>query len=195
MIDLTVSTSTNDIDLTVSPLTTVVDDVLVSTTVNQFDVNVDTVEGGVQTVQVGTNVNQVAIAVSPQTSTIATTVTTVSPVIDVTVSTGGGGVGIGIPAGGLAGQVLRKIDSTDYNTEWGTVSGGSGSGFLPPPDESDDADAIYFYWGWSDQDAGSWLVRRVVRTNSIRSDATISNNPSFASLNLAWPNRASLNYI
>jgi hypothetical protein len=31
-----------------------------------------------------------------------------------------------IPIGGTAGQVLRKIDATDFNTEWGTVSGGSG---------------------------------------------------------------------
>ena len=28
--------------------------------------------------------------------------------------------GEGVPAGGTAGQVLRKIDGTDYNTEWAT---------------------------------------------------------------------------
>ena len=31
-----------------------------------------------------------------------------------------GGPGEGVPAGGTAGQVLRKIDGTDYNTEWAT---------------------------------------------------------------------------
>lgn len=31
-----------------------------------------------------------------------------------------GDVGEGVPAGGTAGQVLRKIDGTDYNTEWAT---------------------------------------------------------------------------
>lgn len=36
----------------------------------------------------------------------------------VAVSTGG------VPTGGTAGQVLRKIDGTDYNTEWGTPAGG-----------------------------------------------------------------------
>ena len=29
-----------------------------------------------------------------------------------------GDTGQGIPAGGLAGQVLSKIDGTDYNTQW-----------------------------------------------------------------------------
>ena len=31
-----------------------------------------------------------------------------------------GDPGEGVPAGGTAGQVLRKIDGTDYNTEWAT---------------------------------------------------------------------------
>lgn len=40
-----------------------------------------------------------------------------------------GSSGIGIPAGGLAGQVLAKINSTNYNTQWVTQSGG-GISFL-----------------------------------------------------------------
>jgi hypothetical protein len=32
--------------------------------------------------------------------------------------TGGGGGGDGLPVGGTAGQILAKIDSTDYNAEW-----------------------------------------------------------------------------
>ena len=35
-----------------------------------------------------------------------------------------GAAGQGVPAGGTAGQVLRKIDGTDYNTEWATPAGG-----------------------------------------------------------------------
>ena len=35
--------------------------------------------------------------------------------------------GVGVPAGGTAGQVLSKVDGTDYNTEWVTPSGGGGS--------------------------------------------------------------------
>lgn len=31
-----------------------------------------------------------------------------------------GAAGQGVPTGGTAGQVLRKIDGTDYNTEWAT---------------------------------------------------------------------------
>lgn len=32
--------------------------------------------------------------------------------------------GVGVPAGGTTGQVLAKIDGTDFNTEWVTPSGG-----------------------------------------------------------------------
>jgi len=37
-----------------------------------------------------------------------------------------GADGVGVPVGGSTGQVLAKIDGTDYNTEWTTVSGGGG---------------------------------------------------------------------
>jgi hypothetical protein len=35
-----------------------------------------------------------------------------------------GADGVGVPAGGTAGQVLEKIDGTDFNTQWATLSGG-----------------------------------------------------------------------
>jgi hypothetical protein len=35
-----------------------------------------------------------------------------------------GNPGVGVPSGGSAGQVLAKINGTDYNTEWVTPSGG-----------------------------------------------------------------------
>lgn len=41
-----------------------------------------------------------------------------------------GDPGEGVAAGGTAGQVLAKIDSTDYNTEWVDQSGGGGD--VPP---------------------------------------------------------------
>ena len=37
-----------------------------------------------------------------------------------------GADGVGVPAGGTAGQVLSKVDGTDYNTEWVTPSAGGG---------------------------------------------------------------------
>lgn len=33
-----------------------------------------------------------------------------------------GATGVGVPSGGTAGQVLSKIDGTDYNTQWTTVA-------------------------------------------------------------------------
>lgn len=35
-----------------------------------------------------------------------------------------GANGVGVPTGGTTGQVLAKVDGTDYNTEWITPSGG-----------------------------------------------------------------------
>lgn len=37
-----------------------------------------------------------------------------------------GAPGVGVPTGGTAGQVLSKIDSADYNTEWTTPQSGGG---------------------------------------------------------------------
>ena len=39
-----------------------------------------------------------------------------------------GADGVGVPTGGTAGQILAKIDGTDYNTEWIDAPTGSGSG-------------------------------------------------------------------
>ena len=39
-----------------------------------------------------------------------------------------GEAGPGVPTGGVAGQVLTKVDSTDYNTRWVTLSGEGTSG-------------------------------------------------------------------
>jgi hypothetical protein len=35
----------------------------------------------------------------------------------------------GLPVGGTAGQVLAKINATDYNAEWTTPSSGGSAGF------------------------------------------------------------------
>lgn len=36
-----------------------------------------------------------------------------------------GDAGPGVPAGGTAGQVLKKVDDIDYNTQWANPTGGS----------------------------------------------------------------------
>ena len=41
-----------------------------------------------------------------------------------------GPAGPGVPAGGTTGQVLTKIDGTDYNTEWKDPTGGGASGYV-----------------------------------------------------------------
>ncbi len=39
-----------------------------------------------------------------------------------------GDPGVGVPAGGTTGQVLAKIDNTDYNTQWTSAAGGVSDG-------------------------------------------------------------------
>ena len=41
-----------------------------------------------------------------------------------------GAPGPGVPAGGTAGQVLTKVDGTDYNTEWKDPTGSGDSGYI-----------------------------------------------------------------
>ena len=38
-----------------------------------------------------------------------------------------GATGAGVPTGGTTGQVLAKVDGTDYNTTWVDASTGSGT--------------------------------------------------------------------
>lgn len=40
-----------------------------------------------------------------------------------------GADGQGVPIGGTVGQVLEKIDATDFNTQWATPSGGGGDDY------------------------------------------------------------------
>ena len=56
-------------------------------------------------------------------------------IIEVTITATGpqgedGADGVGVPAGGTAGQILSKIDGTDYNTQWATIieSGSNANG-------------------------------------------------------------------
>ena len=54
---------------------------------------------------------------------VSTTITTTTGATGAT-----GQAGVGVPAGGATGQVLAKIDGTNYNTQWVNQQGGSGSG-------------------------------------------------------------------
>lgn len=51
-----------------------------------------------------------------------------------------GADGVGVPVGGTAGQVLAKIDATDFNTEWVAQTGGGGGS---PNLDGGDPDSIY----------------------------------------------------
>ena len=60
---------------------------------------------------------------------ITPTTTTITTTTGATGATGAQGpAGVGVPAGGLAGQVLAKIDATNYNTHWVNQTGGGGGG-------------------------------------------------------------------
>ena len=63
--------------------------------------------------------------------------------------------GVGVPAGGTTGQVLKKIDGTDYNTEWNDESGGGGAlndlTDVNAPSPSDGQALVY------DSGSGTWI--------------------------------------
>lgn len=74
------------------------------------------------------------------------------------------------------------------------VAAASSSSWLPPPDNSEDTDATYFYFGWEDV-GGSWLVRRQLRADATTMDATDTDNPSHLNLTSAWASKETLIYV
>ena len=56
-----------------------------------------------------------------------------------------GPAGPGVPAGGTAGQVLSKVDATDYNTSWGAIAYSSLTGIPTtfPPDSTAMLKSVY----------------------------------------------------
>jgi hypothetical protein len=53
--------------------------------------------------------------------------TTATNTVEVAATGPQGAPGVGVPTGGSALQVLRKVSSTDYDTEWAAAASGSGS--------------------------------------------------------------------
>lgn len=53
--------------------------------------------------------------------------TTATNTVEVAATGPQGAPGVGVPTGGSALQVLRKVSSTDYDTEWAAAGSGSGS--------------------------------------------------------------------
>jgi hypothetical protein len=71
--------------------------------------------------------------------------------------------------------------------------GESGTTFLPAPDNIDDTNSTYFYFGWSNI-SNSWKIRRQNRLTLSLEDAGINNNSLYTNLTSAWANRSSLTY-
>jgi hypothetical protein len=81
-----------------------------------------------------------------------------------------GPTGQGVPTGGTAGQVLAKIDSTNYNTQWVT-GGGGGSG----------ATDLNYKGSWA---SGSYADGDIVIDGNV---AYVATKPTSARP-AAWPN-------
>lgn len=65
--------------------------------------------------------------------------------VGATGATGAAGTnGLGVPAGGTAGQVLTKIDGTDNNTQWSTPAAGGGGATLVVRASANTAQSVTF---------------------------------------------------
>lgn len=82
-------------------------------------------DGSAATIQVGT----VTTGQPGTNASVTNSGTSSAAVFDFTIPAGATGsqgpAGPGVPTGGYAGQVLSKVDSTDYNTHWITPQSGS----------------------------------------------------------------------
>lgn len=98
-----------------------------------------------------------------------------------------------VPQDGAEGDnviITREPDGVPkLDTGPAAATGGGGTEFLETPDEVDESDPTYFYFGWGNVDGG-WLVQRQLRTTGASTRATTG----YADLTTAWPNRTNLTY-
>jgi len=89
---------------------------------------------------VGTSIPGPAGPAGGVTSIIAGTNITIDPPGGtgiVTINATDTAAGEGVPTGGTAGQVLSKIDATDFNTQWVDQTGGPGDGIPEAPNDGE----------------------------------------------------------
>ena len=83
-------------------------------------------DGAAATIAVGT----VSTGAPGSAATVTNRGTSSEAVFDFSIPQGAAGAngtnGVGVPAGGTAGQVLTKVDGTDFNTGWTTPAAGGG---------------------------------------------------------------------
>lgn len=92
----------------------------------------------------------------------------------------------GVPAGGTAGQVIAKVDGTDFNTAWVAQTGGSGSsGYVFRNEENL---GVYAYVGYEKPGADWYIYRRTLASN-LREYAT-----GVSGYGAGWTGRAGLTY-
>lgn len=86
--------------------------------------------------------------------------------------------GEGVPTGGTAGQVLEKVDGTDYNTQWATPA--AGGDVVGPASAVDDRIATFDgTTGKLIQDGGTTIAGlRSPNIQSVTSSATVT--PTFS---------------
>lgn len=70
-----------------------------------------------------------------------------------------GADGVGVPAGGTAGQVLSKIDSTNYNTQWVDQSSGGSDiqTYIQTTQPSVTVGTKYVWWDISGGNLTLWI--------------------------------------
>ena len=95
---------------------------------------------------------------------------------------------------GTAGQYLRvNTGATALEFVNAPTGGGTGSSYLPPPDQRDTSGGFY-YMGWTDDFNNGWGIRRISLSNGESTTATVSNNSSATDLAAAWSARTTLTY-
>jgi len=87
-----------------------------------------------------------------------------------------GANGQGVPTGGTAGQVLSKVNATDYNTAWVTPASGSATNGLPTG-----GSANQFLIKTSATDyAASWQTKTLLATNGSGREVQFRNGAALA---------------
>lgn len=108
-----------------------------------------------------------------------------------------GANGIGVPVGGATGQVLSKIDESDFNTQWITVNGGGGTEtdpvFVASPAYGITATDLTNYstaYGWGNHTSAGYLTS----ISSGMVTTALGFTPEPANANLAKYNDATASF-
>lgn len=156
----------------------------------QVEVSTNPIEVETHRVEDGPAITTTGRSVEVSASVIPANVSAESESVEVVVSPAIAAVQSSVSVADVSVQVDGPLEVVASTIGIQGPAGTSGGLASLPPDETDESDLAYIYYGWVSTPVGGWLVRRVERSSEAQTNAA-TGYPDFAS---AWENRETLQY-